>query len=84
MINSKNKFFILGNNATYVQPADGRDDDEVIEAVISILPPVEGSSVAADQDSDNENEPTGDVRHLPGRVVRAGGEAEVRYEKLTR
>ena len=83
MINSK-KFFILGNDATYVQPADGRDDDEDVEAVISILPPVKGSSVAADQDSDNEDEPTGDVRHLPGRVVQGGGESEVCNEKLSR
>ena len=42
-----------------------------------MIPPVENPDGDTDQDSENEVEPSGKIEHLPGRLIRAGGEGRI-------
>ena len=53
-------------------------------AEITLLPSAEQANCNTDVNLDNEDEPTGLISHLPGRVLRAGGSGAVVGGKLTR
>lgn len=51
---------------------------------LTLLPPAEQANGDTDVDSDDEDQPTGLLDHLPGRVLRAGGSGAVVQDKPTR
>ena len=64
-------------------------DDERIcikekETDKEILVTLYGPEADTDQDSDDEHEPKGLPEHLPGRILRAGGVAEIHNKPESR
>ena len=54
------------------------------EILVTLYPPDEGPEADTDQDSDDEHEPNGLPEHLPGRILRAGGMAEIHNKPESR